>query len=650
MNHLAFWPSPSAVQTIGWTLLHFIWQGALFAVLLSVALGLLRTAKARYAAALCALVLMGISPAVTFLVLFRAPAPEFPVPIIHGALQTIHDVALAPVLSKPETPSLEASQVDWLSLAVLLWFAGILVLSLRALGGWYLTERLRRGNARLTGGLRVLCLQLQERVGIRRTVGYFQSCLVDVPSVIGWFSPVILLPTSALTGLSPSQIEAIIVHELAHIKRLDPFVNLFQIALETILFYHPAVWWVSRRVRAERENCCDDMAVTLCGDPLDYAKALTLMESWRAAPALMVAANGGSLKTRVARLLGLQTFSIGVPRGGLAALTVILSAGALLGGARFTGNLDHARNVTESPGPPDVPAPPPAPQPPATPEPAVPQAPAMPHIAPEAPVAESTLPAPATAPEPPAPPPGNPAPPASPTPPNPPDHSSYIDGMAAAGYSNLSVDDLIAFKVQGITPEYLRDMHATGLTFSRSQLIGMKIQGVTPEYVRHIRDTWKDVTAHDLIAMRIQGVDPNDVNQFRQLGIGDISVHTLIEMKIQGVTPEYARRIRETWKDVTPHDLIEMRIQGVEPGDVGQFRQLGMGEISVHTLIEMKVQGVTPDYVHQMKDAGFNGTTREYVHAKVMGVTPEFVRMVRSHGFTDLTARKLIDLKVAGIF
>jgi hypothetical protein len=474
--------------------------------------------------------------------------------------------------------------------------------------------------------MRVLCLQLQERMGVRRTVSYCQSYLIGAPSVIGWFRPVVLLPASALTGLAPSQIEAIIVHELAHIRRLDAFVNLFQIGMETVLFYHPGVWWVSRRIRMERENCCDDMAVSICGNPLDYARALTLMETWRNAPALALGANGGSLKTRIARLLGLQTFATGVPRGGLAALALVLSAGVLLAGARFTGNLDQTHTYggtssSEMIDPPVPPAPPAIPKAYPQPEPALPAPPA----APEAAITEPPAAPDAEAPQP-------PAPPAPPT-----DHSSYIDGMAAAG-------------IQGVTPEYARDMRATGLAFSRSQLIAMKIQGVTPDYVRHIRDTWKDVTAREVIETRIQGVDPGDVAQFRQIGLTDVSLHDIISMKIQGVTPDYVRRIRETWKDASVHDLIEMRIQGVDPGDVAQFRQLGMPDMSLHALIEMKIQGVTPDYVRQMKDAGFSGSAHELVSAKIQDITPEFVRTVRSHGFTNLSAHKLIQLKLAGIF
>ena len=108
-----------------------------------------------------------------------------------------------------------------------------------------------------------------------------ESALVDVPVVIGWLRPVILLPVAALAGLTPAQVEAILAHELAHIRRHDSCVNVLQTIAETLLFYHPAVWWVSHRIRAEREHCCDDIAVAVCGDPVAYAQALAELESWR---------------------------------------------------------------------------------------------------------------------------------------------------------------------------------------------------------------------------------------------------------------------------------------------------------------------------------------------------------------------------------
>jgi beta-lactamase regulating signal transducer with metallopeptidase domain len=95
--------------------------------------------------------------------------------------------------------------------------------------------------------------------------------------VIGWLRPVILLPVSVLAGLTPQMMEAILAHELAHIRRHDYLLNMLQTAIETLLFYHPAVWWVGRKIRQERENCCDDLAVTACGDALIYARALTAL-------------------------------------------------------------------------------------------------------------------------------------------------------------------------------------------------------------------------------------------------------------------------------------------------------------------------------------------------------------------------------------
>jgi GWxTD domain-containing protein len=133
------------------------------------------------------------------------------------------------------------------------------------------------------------------------------SALVQVPTVIGWLRPAVLLPIGCLTGLSTIQIEAIFVHELAHIRRHDYLVSIFQSIVEAVLFYHPAVWWVSRQVRREREESCDDLAVKISGDSLAYAKALSVLEERRGSlPAVAVSANGGVLATRIKRLLGYE--------------------------------------------------------------------------------------------------------------------------------------------------------------------------------------------------------------------------------------------------------------------------------------------------------------------------------------------------------
>jgi membrane-associated protease RseP (regulator of RpoE activity) len=122
--------------------------------------------------------------------------------------------------------------------------------------------------------------------------------------VIGWLRPVVLVPASALSGLTPEQLQAVVAHELAHIRRHDYLVNILQTVAETLLYYHPAVWWLSGRIRAEREHAADDIAVAACGDPLLYARALESLERVRPATAMAVGATGGSLVGRVRRILG----------------------------------------------------------------------------------------------------------------------------------------------------------------------------------------------------------------------------------------------------------------------------------------------------------------------------------------------------------
>jgi TonB family protein len=140
--------------------------------------------------------------------------------------------------------------------------------------------------------------------------------------VIGALRPLILIPVSALANLSPQQLDALILHELAHIRRLDTIANILLIAVETLLFYHPAVWWVSRQVRTEREHACDDFAVSICGDARLYVEALTSLESWKVAiPAL--AANGGALKARVARLLDVPAETPKASLSGMAGLALL---------------------------------------------------------------------------------------------------------------------------------------------------------------------------------------------------------------------------------------------------------------------------------------------------------------------------------------
>ncbi len=322
MNTLETW---GHIEVLGWALIHFTWQGTLVALSLAGVLRGLRGASTntRYAAACVALLLMSSLPLFTIAIIGHStrdktasgpplqlaaqPAPQpQPVEIEPTIVPTQPDIASAS--PRPWSFIRQVNITPLLPWMILLWLLGVVFFSLRLMGGWLYTQRLKSyGTRPLEEGWEQTLRRLCDQLRAPRPARLLESALVKVPMVVGWLRPVILLPASALTGLSPQQLEAIIAHELAHIRRHDYLINLLQVVVETLLFYHPAVWWVSRRIRQEREHCCDDLAVAVCGDSLTYARALLEMEQLRAAgPQLAMAADGGSLMNRIQRLVGAQ--------------------------------------------------------------------------------------------------------------------------------------------------------------------------------------------------------------------------------------------------------------------------------------------------------------------------------------------------------
>jgi beta-lactamase regulating signal transducer with metallopeptidase domain len=198
--------------------------------------------------------------------------------------------------ARPWTPSLTATVVG-------LWMLGVCVFAMRLAGGWIVARRLIVGERQsVSAETQAAADRLSRRMGIDRVVRVVQSSGVTVPMMVGWLKPIVLLPAAVLAGLAPAQIEALLAHELAHVRRHDYVVNLLQSVVETLLFYHPAVWWVSRHVRVEREHCCDDLAVAMC-DRLAYATALGDLAALSAPASPALAATGGPLVDRIRRIV-----------------------------------------------------------------------------------------------------------------------------------------------------------------------------------------------------------------------------------------------------------------------------------------------------------------------------------------------------------
>jgi TonB family protein len=319
------------VHSLGWTLLHFCWQGALVALLLWCCLRLMggQRSTVRYGAACLALVVLAALPLATF-----------------GYLATAERQAMRSHGSAVEVPGLTVQvgagdgsawperMVEGLDRAapwaVRLWLAGAVVFLLRLQVGLMVARRLRwMATSPVSLGLVAMFAELRKRMGVARPVQLLHSAMVRVPTVVGWLRPVVLVPVSCFTGLTETQIEAILCHELAHVARHDYLVSVAQSVVEALLFYHPAVWWISKQVRQERECCCDELAVELGGDALGYARALEYLETRRSFyPEVALGANGGVLTMRIKRLLGTKESSVASQMVAMAVLTVMVGVTA----------------------------------------------------------------------------------------------------------------------------------------------------------------------------------------------------------------------------------------------------------------------------------------------------------------------------------
>jgi GWxTD domain-containing protein len=298
VNLLETWVATPLAGAVGWTLVHSLWESAIISAALAASLAVLGSARARYAAAWLAMIAMLVGIGLTF-------AYALPDAVQGGDLFTPPVIPAWIVRTGGGAPASSgsgfAAAVPWLAP---FWILGAWLFAAGRVAGWMWVYRLRRRGvccapecwqrdlARLSGQLR-----------LTRPVQLLESCFAEVPAVVGHLRPVILLPIGLIAGLPAGQIEAVLLHELAHIRRYDYLLNAIQRSIEGLLFFNPAIWWISRVISTERENCCDDMVVETRGDVQEYAAALIFLERYRCSGRAAIAATGGNLVKRIRRLL-----------------------------------------------------------------------------------------------------------------------------------------------------------------------------------------------------------------------------------------------------------------------------------------------------------------------------------------------------------
>lgn len=726
-----------SMQALAWALVHFLWQGALVAIMLRCFLAWIpqQLATWRYGVSLVALVAMALLPVGTAwygltstqLASIEAPdgapqgggaawsavsdgpaenrldAADHVLPAEAGVALPGAESAWASGSLRSMLRSMQLQLQPHLAWVLRLWLLGVALFGLQQVLAWRHLRRLVHRGVEAEGELQTLLSGLVDRLGIRQRVTLLSSHDLSVPTVIGALKPVILVPMGTLTRMSREDLEMILAHELAHIRRHDYAVNLLQSVIETLLFYHPAVWWVSGQVRQEREHCCDDSAVDLWGDSRGYARALLNLEESRPNPALALAASGTPLLGRVRRLLG-----AGDSKPGLASTAVsgvlslsILAAVMLLTfpvhgdgvGVRLFGS------VAAPPAPvapiPTAPVAPPSPPPsPAVQAPAVPGRPAP---APRPPVAVAQI--------------------ASVSGPSvvaaapmftavgsfgKPDHDLALTGRFEMDRTKEG-EYWLRLRGEGrsyqvsftLSPSAISDaswtspgkatvrrqagaLHLTGQFSGQGQGIGtfrfaadaafrqemrrrgygemsanrqfeLALHDVSTAYIDELASLgYEDVALERLIELRIHDVDGAFMRSFRDVGFEGLDLKDWLAFSIHDISPQFIEAMGAAgFADLAAERWVEMSIHDVDPAFVAEMQGLGFEGLTVARLIELSIHDVSAEYAEAMAAAGYSNLPVErLIEFSIHDVDPDFVAAMAAAGYTDLPPEQLVEMSI----
>jgi beta-lactamase regulating signal transducer with metallopeptidase domain len=696
-------------RPLGWALLHSLWQGLLVAAAFAAIAQLLPARpQVRYRVAGLALLACAAWPIAGVLTTLDADRQAAP---FSGAAGLVVDAPAAEIPARTASrvapvgsSAAVASFERWLPTICLLWILGVATFSLVHLTGLWGARRLRRRGTRPAAERWQRSLEgLAHCVGVRRTIELLESSTARVPAVVGWLKPAIVVPAAAFAGLPPTQLEALLAHELAHIRRQDFLVNMVQAVIETLFFYHPAIWWLSNEMRRERELCCDDLAVTAVGDRRTYARALAGMaELQLGGTSLAMAADGhqpSSLRHRIERLwsaprrphrttwvagglvLALTTTGLAMAMPG----TALLFPAPVDGDDRDTATVPLAFNrtiVLAAANPSPAPAPAPAPASPRKSELSEAGFPTDPWrwsglI--NGDQVEITL--------------------SYQRPGNRNQHFFSIpkkalsgdlsgdfrvqrdagslefsggfasgDPRSGAGLVRFVPDPQFASRIEAlgwrlpadgaftallfdVTTPWIKDLASAGFGAKQldwDELLGWRIHGIDSAWIKQLAQAgFPNLGADEVLAWRIHDIDFDEIRELETILGAAPDADEIVALKIHGVSPARARELIATFGRLDADDLIGLTIHGVDAKELARFKALGLGPIDADDAMALAIHDVNAADIEEMRRAGWKvQSVEDAVGFKIHGIDAGYAASFANLGIGEIDPDTLLAFKI----
>lgn len=696
-------------KALGWMVVHALWQATLIGFVAGILMVAMRrhSARTRYWTANAALLLVFLAAIGTFGYYYKSPAPT-PAQAEQATFQAQSRAQLLPAddisrLQAPEQAALhEIKMVDYFSrhlpLIVAFWFLGMSMFLLRLLGNigyiYYLKNHLNFPAEQFWDDL---LQRLRQQSRITAPIQLLESALVRTPMVIGYLKPAILFPIGMINRLDPRNVEAILAHELAHIAHHDYLFNVLQSIVETLFYFHPAVWWLSSKIRHEREIAADDAAVRLTGNAIEYAKALVLVQDMAFMPLSPSLAFAGTQKRqfmhRIQHILHIQ------PSTNLAMEKFIGTCAILL----LLIGLGYAQNKNNS-----------IPQPTTEYNQTVASGNALSGIwegtikddkvcinlssrsdhstwmngdcYPKSdfsalPTVESefTLSRPAgtitfkgkfennegfgrfrfAA-----------------------DQSfsnwlseqgitgideeamvhlffaninkDYVMALKKAGYNKISGEELQNLAIHGVDQQRIADYQELSKSLGEEQpsiesMLNLTIHDIDQEFIKSLTQAgFPKLSSDDIMNAKIHELTPEFIKQCREMGIKDLAFEDILNFKIHEITPEFLNDLKKSGiSPLSAEDALNMRIHELSPETIATFKKMGFSDLSTDDLLNLKIHEVTPAFLDEMRKAGFDKLEAEdAINLKIHEVTVAFVQNLNKGGFKNLSPEDAINCKI----